>query len=134
MSKTILVTGACGWLGTAIVRALLDRGDGVIATDLAISPQVADLAAKQLRLVAAAADLGEWHQVLRLFQQHRPDAVIHAAALVGVIQTADFAEGAARQRRGFGESIRSDAALQRQARCPHQHGRDLRRFRNAAGE
>lgn len=90
MAKTILVTGACGWLGTAIVDALLARGDRVIATDLAVSPAIAALAAGNARLTAVAADLGEWHQVMRLFEAHRPDAVLHAAAIVGVIQAADI--------------------------------------------
>lgn len=90
MSRKILVTGACGWLGTAIVGALLDRGDSVVATDLAIAPEAAALAASEPRLAVAAADLGEWHQLVRLFETHRPDAVIHAAAVVGVIQAADI--------------------------------------------
>lgn len=90
MSKTILVTGACGWLGTAIVDALLARGDRVIAADLGVSPGIAALAARDAKLTAVAADLGEWHQVMRLFEAHRPDAVIHAAAIVGVIQCDDI--------------------------------------------
>lgn len=90
MPKTILVTGACGWLGSAIVDALLDRGDRVVAVDLAVTPPMAVLAARDPRLVAAAVDLGEWHQVVRAFETHRPDAVIHAAAIVGVIQAADI--------------------------------------------
>ncbi|CCE04391.1 Nucleoside-diphosphate-sugar epimerase [Bradyrhizobium sp. STM 3843] len=88
--KTILVTGACGWLGSAIVQALLDRGDSVIALDVMVSPAMATLAAREPRLVTAAVDLGEWHQVLRAFETYRPDAVIHAAAIVGVIQAADI--------------------------------------------
>jgi len=90
MARKILVTGACGWLGSAIVAALLDRGDSVIAVDLAVSPPIAALSAREPRLVASAVDLGEWHQVMRAFETHRPDAVIHAAAIVGVIQAADF--------------------------------------------
>lgn len=90
MSKTILVTGASGWLGSAIVAALLARGDAVIATDLMVSPDIAALAARDSKLSAVAADLGEWHQVMRLFEAQRPDAVIHAAAIVGVIQAADI--------------------------------------------
>jgi UDP-glucose 4-epimerase len=90
MPKTILVTGACGWLGSAIVEALLDRGDRVVAVDLAVTPQMAARSAQNPRLVAAAVDLGEWHQVVRAFEAHRPDAVIHAAAIVGVVQAADI--------------------------------------------
>ncbi|MET0219784.1 MAG: NAD(P)-dependent oxidoreductase [Tardiphaga sp.] len=90
MTKKILVTGASGWLGSAIVAALLTRGDHVIATDLGISPTVASLATRHTGLTTAVADLGEWHQVVRLFEAHKPDAVIHAAAMVGVIQCEDI--------------------------------------------
>ncbi|MGJ4925594.1 NAD-dependent epimerase/dehydratase family protein [Bradyrhizobium sp. HKCCYLS2038] len=88
--RTILVTGACGWLGCALVQALLDRGDRVVAIDLVASPALAALAAREPRLAMAAVDLGEWPQVLRALQAHPPDAVIHAAAIVGVVQAADI--------------------------------------------
>lgn len=90
MSRKILVTGGCGWLGAAIVRALLARGDSVIATDLAISPAMATLATREQGLKFQAADLGEWRQVIDLFSAHRPDAVVHTAAIVGVIQCAQL--------------------------------------------
>lgn len=89
MSKSILVTGGCGWLGGAIVRALLDRGDTVIAADISIPPAMVALAASSSRLSTEAADLGEWHQVMRLFQKYRIDAVVHTAAIVGVVFAAD---------------------------------------------
>ncbi|HXE49485.1 MAG TPA: NAD(P)-dependent oxidoreductase [Ramlibacter sp.] len=88
--KKILVTGASGWLGAEIVRTLLARGDAVVAADLAISPALAKIAAGNPGLSTAVADLGEWHQVVRLFEQHHPDAVVHAAAIVGVINAADL--------------------------------------------
>ena len=89
MSKKILVTGGCGWLGGAIVRALLDRGDTVVAADIAVSPAMTALAASNSRLSAEAVDFGEWHQVVRLFEKHPVDAVVHTAAIVGVVFAAD---------------------------------------------
>lgn len=86
----ILVTGGSGWLGGAIVRALLDRGDTVIATDVALSSATLALASTDKRLTAVPADLGEWAQVVRIFQDHKPDAVIHTAAIVGVVQAHDI--------------------------------------------
>ena len=88
--KKILVTGASGWLGTEIVKTLLARGDAVIGTDIVISPATTALATRYPAFTPVAADLCEWPQVLRLLNDHRPDAVIHAAAIVGVIQCADI--------------------------------------------
>lgn len=43
MSRRVLVTGAASGLGLALVRRCLLRGDRVLATDLALSPELADL-------------------------------------------------------------------------------------------
>ncbi|MBN3723376.1 NAD-dependent epimerase/dehydratase family protein [Burkholderia sp. Ac-20379] len=89
--KKILVTGASGWLGAEIVTTLLARGDAVVATDIGVGPALQALASRHKeQLVTATADLCEWPEVLRLFTAHQPDAVIHAAAIVGVIQCADI--------------------------------------------
>ena len=88
MPKKILVTGGCGWLGSAIARALLARGDSVAATDLSVSQPLAALAAREPRLAVEAADLGEWSQVVDMFRRHAPDAVVHTAAIVGVAPAA----------------------------------------------
>ena len=86
MAKTVLVTGGCGWLGAEIVRSLLARGDAVVAMDVAVPPGFV----RHERLTVVAGDMGEWAQVLRVMQTHQPDAVVHAAAIVGVIQAADI--------------------------------------------
>jgi UDP-glucose 4-epimerase len=90
MSRKILVTGGCGWLGAEIVRTLLARGDAVVAADLGVPPAMSALAAREPRLTLAMADLGEWPQVMRLLQEHKPDAIIHTAAIVGVAPAADI--------------------------------------------
>ena len=88
--KKILVTGASGWLGSAIVTALLARGDAVVATDIVINAATQALAAEHPQLTAIAADLCEWPAILGMFHEHRPDAVVHAAAIVGVIFCANI--------------------------------------------
>ena len=90
MTRKILVTGGCGWLGAEIVRTLLARGDAVVAADLGLPQTMTALAAREPRLTLAVTDLGEWPQVLRLLQEHKPDAIIHTAAIVGVALAADI--------------------------------------------
>lgn len=90
MAQGILVTGASGWLGSAIVEALLARGDPVIGLDLRSSAASLALARRYPSLSLVEADLGEWGQVMEAFQSAQPRAVIHTAAIVGVAPAADI--------------------------------------------
>lgn len=90
MKQNILVTGASGWLGAAIVEALLARGDSVIGLDLRSSAASQELARRHPSLSLVEADLGEWGQVMDTFRKTRPDVVIHTAAIVGVAPAADI--------------------------------------------
>ncbi len=87
MSK-ILVTGAGGFLGGAVVRALLDRGDAVVGLDC--GPNAAVIKAMSMSnsgFDAAEADISDAEAVDAVFAKHRPRAVIHCAAVVGVLNS-----------------------------------------------
>ncbi len=88
--KTILVTGGSGWLGSAVARRLLARGDAVISADVGISPAMKALAEQNPKLSNIVVDLGEWTQVLGALADYKPDAIVHCAAIVGVVQCADI--------------------------------------------
>lgn len=64
----VVVTGGSGFLGRRVVAALEGRGCASV-----FSPRSADY------------DLREKSQVIRLFEDHRPDVVVHLAAVVGGI-------------------------------------------------
>ncbi|HRE91420.1 MAG TPA: GDP-L-fucose synthase [Myxococcota bacterium] len=66
--KKILVTGAHGFLGSFVTEALLARG----ATEL-LTPRHAEL------------DLLDRDQIHAYLDEHRPDAIVHLAAVVGGI-------------------------------------------------
>ncbi len=68
--KTIVVTGGAGFLGAAVVRALLARG---------VDP------ARVRAVRRAEYDLTHERDVERLYADHRPDVLIHLAAVVGGI-------------------------------------------------
>lgn len=78
----ILVTGASGFIGLAVTRALLARGDRVSGFDAAISPGLAALAGPALAIVPG--EITEWPALAQVFARDKPDAVIHCAAIVGV--------------------------------------------------
>ena len=80
----VLVTGGGGFLGGAIVAALAARGDTVIALDLAFGAQPP--AANVIRVVG---NVIEWPQLARAIADHRPDKVVHCAAIVGVLPSVE---------------------------------------------
>ncbi len=84
-AATILVTGAFGQVGKRCAQILLDRGRTVIATDLRTDKTVAtqkELSAGTGKLIPAYIDLLNAEAVRELVETHRPDAIIHLAAIV----------------------------------------------------
>jgi nucleoside-diphosphate-sugar epimerase len=77
----ILITGSSGFLGAAVAQALLARGDSVIAFDA----QSAGIA--QDRLTEIVGDITDADLLAHTFEQRRPDAVIHCAAIVSVLSS-----------------------------------------------
>lgn len=98
MGKTILVTGAAGFIGSHAVEALVKRGDQVIGLDNLNDYYDPIRKERNLREVTEHAKTGEWpgtFQFLKgdirdrelvghLFSDHRFDAVVHLAAMAGV--------------------------------------------------
>ncbi|SPJ31281.1 NAD-dependent epimerase/dehydratase family protein [Falsiruegeria mediterranea] len=94
--RTILVTGAAGFIGSALSHRLLDAGHRVVGLDSLNAYY--DPALKQARLDRLTARDGftsvqgklEEPGLLRaLFEQHRPARVIHLAAQAGVRHSID---------------------------------------------
>jgi nucleoside-diphosphate-sugar epimerase len=84
----ILVTGGSGFIGGAVVRALALRGDTVLAFDTAEAPAIAALRREYSdRVSFASGDLTEWAQVAQSLKAFRPQAIVHCAAIVGVVHS-----------------------------------------------
>lgn len=79
----VLVTGGCGFVGSAVVRLAVERGDHVLNVDLRRrsnpTPALNPIAAREgyARLEANVADQTLLRAVIREFS---PDAIIHLAA------------------------------------------------------
>jgi len=81
----ILVTGGGGFLGAAAMRALLARGDTAIAFDTQLAG-LADAGPAE-RLVRVLGDITDMANVAQALALHKPDAVLHCAAIVGVLSS-----------------------------------------------
>jgi len=80
----VLVTGGGGFVGVALATALAARGDTVIAFDSSVTPALAAASAHG-NIVVRRGDITDMANVCRVMRRDRPDAVVHCAAVVGVL-------------------------------------------------
>ena len=80
----ILVTGGGGFLGNAVAEALSARGDTVVAFDTHFAP---DSSAESDHHVRVTGDITDMAALAQAVRTQRPEAVIHCAAVVGVLSS-----------------------------------------------
>jgi UDP-glucuronate 4-epimerase len=87
----VLITGAAGFIGSALALRLLQRGDGVLGLDNL--NDYYDVGLKRARLARCQAlpgfefvhaDLADRQAMTQLFARHRPQRVVNLAAQAGV--------------------------------------------------
>lgn len=90
---TVLVTGGAGFIGSHTVERLLSRGENVVCVDN-FDPLFYDRTVKEKNLRWAMsqpnfafveADICDANAMREVFDRHRPQKVIHLAALAGVV-------------------------------------------------
>jgi dTDP-glucose 4,6-dehydratase len=88
----ILVTGGAGFIGSSVVRHLLDAGQSVVNLDkltyAGSNPPLGKLA-DPARYALEVADVADRQAVSRIFARHRPDSVMHLAAETHVDRSID---------------------------------------------
>lgn len=84
MSDVLLVTGGCGFIGSALVRYLLDATDRPIVTVDALTyagdPRNLGEARSHPRHTLVEADIANASTMQTLFREHMPQGVLHLAA------------------------------------------------------
>lgn len=79
----VLVTGGCGFIGSAVVRLLIRNGHSVVNVDkltyAATETSVAEVSASP-DYVLEKVDICDRAELDRVFAAHEPDAVMHLAA------------------------------------------------------
>ena len=94
MARTVLVTGAAGFIGAALSQRLLQQGDRVVGIDNLNGYYDPSLKEARLRQVEAVAPAGAWRferlsledgdALMALFAEEKPSVVVNLAAQAGV--------------------------------------------------
>ena len=94
MARTVLVTGAAGFIGAALSQRLLQRGDRVVGLDNMNDYYDPGLKQARLQQVEAVALEGAWRferialeesdALMALFAEEKPSVVVNLAAQAGV--------------------------------------------------
>jgi dTDP-glucose 4,6-dehydratase len=91
--QTILVTGGCGFIGSALVRHLIrDTPRSIVNIDkmtYAASEEALEEASSSARHRLIRADIADAARMAAIFAEHRPDAVVHLAAETHVDRAID---------------------------------------------
>ncbi len=81
MQKPILVTGGAGYIGSHTVRVLLEAGRKVVVVD---NLSAGKLVAVPKGALFEKADTRDLPALIKIFEKHRPSAVLHFAAWLAV--------------------------------------------------
>jgi dTDP-glucose 4,6-dehydratase len=80
----LLITGGCGFIGSAVVRHLLRQTDHVVINvdkmTYAASEDALEEARRDTRHTLVRADIADGRAMRQVFDAYRPDAVMHLAA------------------------------------------------------
>src|SRR5215470_13884495 len=80
----LLLTGGCGFIGSAVVRHLIRQTDHVVINvdkmTYAASEEALEEARRHNRHVLVRADIADGAAMRQVFTAHQPDAVMHLAA------------------------------------------------------
>jgi UDP-glucuronate 4-epimerase len=96
MNSPILVTGAAGFIGSAVAHKLLDRGEEVIGVDSfypyydpALKEARSSLVCSRSGFKMIRADIADAETMASLVKKHRINKIVHLAAQAGVRYSID---------------------------------------------
>lgn len=81
--NTYLVTGGCGFIGSYIVRDLLEKEAKVIIYDVTLNQDLLNLLLDKEQLnkvILVKGDIGDFKHLARVIQANRVDRIIHTAS------------------------------------------------------